>query len=94
MNQTKQIQELKEEIRKQVILDKAKKIAEEGKVTKVEANHWRVQSSDARYPGLMYDCVFDTSLDVLTCSCPHYQHRGEYCKHLLSVAIAFSNGSI
>ena len=84
-----ELKELKEQTRKQTILEKAQKIAEEGKVSKVESNHWRVQSSSDRTPGLMYDVLFDTTLDTLTCSCPHFEHRLEYCKHLIAVAIFF-----
>jgi hypothetical protein len=84
-----QIVELKEQTRKQAMLERAQQIVREGKVSKVGPNHWRVQSSDDRHPGLMYDCIFDTLLECLTCSCPHYEHKLEYCKHLIAVAIFF-----
>lgn len=82
-----QIIELKEQTRKDVIAERAQKIVDEKIVSKAGPNHWRVQSSDPNHPGLMYDCFFDITLDILTCSCPHYQHRAEYCKHLLAVAM-------
>lgn len=85
MNQ--QIVELREQSRKQALVERAEKIAKEGKVSKVGPNHWRVQSSGRSTPGLMYDVCFDTSMDMLTCSCPHFEYRLEYCKHIISVAM-------
>jgi uncharacterized Zn finger protein len=90
MNQ--QMVELKEQTRKQEMLERAQKIVKEGKVTRVGPNHWRVQSSSDETPGLMYDCLFDTMLECLTCSCPHYTNRLEYCKHLIAVATLFEGG--
>ncbi len=82
-----QNQELNKQNRKQAILERAQKIAEEGKGTKIGMNHWRVQSSSEKMPGFMYDITFDRTLEMLTCSCPHFEHRLEYCKHILSVAL-------
>jgi SWIM zinc finger len=86
------IQQLKEQTRKQIILEKAFKIAREGMVSKVGQNHWRVQSSSDKTPGLMYDVLFDTTLDTLTCSCPQFEHKLENCKHLIATAIFFGEG--
>jgi hypothetical protein len=88
MNQI-QIQELKEQTRNQAMLERAQKIVSDGKVKQLDGNHWLVNSSSEKTPGLMYSVLFDPTLDFLTCSYPHHEHRLEYCKHILAVALFF-----
>lgn len=88
-----QIQELKEQTRKQALLERAQRIVDSSKVKQLDGNHWLVNSSNEKTPGLMYSVLFDSALDCLTCSCPHYEHRLEYCKHILAVALFFGKES-
>jgi SWIM zinc finger len=83
--------QIQEEKRKQTILEKAQEIAASGKVKKVGNNLWHVISSNEKTPGFVYDVMFDYTLVCFTCSCPHYQRRLEYCKHIL--ACAFFEGT-
>jgi hypothetical protein len=57
--------------------------------------HWIVTSSDRKTPHLTYDVKYDYSVDCvdcLTCKCPHYQLRSEYCEHCISVLLFEGKG--
>jgi hypothetical protein len=56
--------------------------------------HWIVTSSNRKTPHVTYDVKFDYSVDCLTCICPHYQLRSEYCEHCISVLLFEEGASV
>ena len=82
------IHELNEHQRKASILERAKGIAaQKNTIVRKMRNLWLVKSSNPKTPDLVYDVCFDYALDCFTCTCPHYEHRAEICKHIVAATI-------
>lgn len=90
MNQElkREIQELNEQNRKASILERAKVIAsQKNTIVRKMHNLWLVRSSNPKTPEIVYDVCFEYALDCFTCTCPHYEHTSEICKHIVSAAL-------
>lgn len=88
-------QQIQQEIRKELTLDKARIIAAAKRVRHSEANRniWLVGSGNPKTPKTFWCVMWNEELDGFMCDCPAFQFSSDNtCKHIY--ACSFYEGGL